>query len=109
MTTRSAPRRLLRASDLWVGEIVSVDAGGCRVLLARLGDRVVAYRDRCPHQGVPLSEGALRETVLTCRAHHYAFDLRTGRCDNPSTLSLEPIAVGVEEDFIVLEPEAADA
>jgi len=96
------PCRLLRSSELWAGEVIAVEAGGCRVLLARIGDRVKAYRDRCPHQGVRLSEGSLAGSILRCRAHCFEFDLATGSCLNPSELTLEPVPISIEDGFIVL-------
>jgi len=104
----ASKRRLLAADDLWSGELVGVDGGGCRVLLARVGGRIVAYRDRCPHQGVRLSEGSLSGSTLTCRAHQFQFDLETGRCKNPRELRLDPLAVELVDGFIVLS-ESQDA
>ncbi len=34
--------------------------------------------DACPHAGVPLSDGTLEGCVITCRAHGWPFDVRTG-------------------------------
>lgn len=104
MTARAAaPLRLLRSSELWEGELVAVEAPGCRVLLARVNDDVKAYRDRCPHQGVRLSEGTLSGSIVTCRAHHFQFDLATGQCANPRELRLETLPIAVENGFIVLQ------
>jgi 3-phenylpropionate/trans-cinnamate dioxygenase ferredoxin subunit len=32
----------------------------------------------CPHAGLPLSEGSLDGCVVTCTAHGWTFDVRTG-------------------------------
>lgn len=40
---------------------------------------VVALRDRCTHRGYPLSEGTLKDDVITCGYHGFCFD-RTGAC-----------------------------
>jgi nitrite reductase/ring-hydroxylating ferredoxin subunit len=40
---------------------------------------VVAFEDRCPHRGTPLSRGTLAGTTLTCAAHTWEFDVRTGQ------------------------------
>ena len=107
MSARAVSRlRLLRTSELWEGELVAVEAPSCRVLLTRVGNDVKAYLDRCPHQGVRLSEGSLSGSIVTCRAHHFEFDLGTGRCLNPRELSLEALPIAIEDDFIVLEPRA---
>jgi toluene monooxygenase system ferredoxin subunit len=103
-----AQLRLLRSSELWEGELVAVEAPGCRLLLARVDDEVKAYRDRCPHQGVRLSEGSLSGSIVTCRAHHFEFDLATGECKNPRELRLEALPVAIDDGFIVLEAEPGD-
>ena len=46
--------------------------------LYRVGDAVHAMEDACPHAGVPLSDGTLDGCVVTCRAHGWPFDVRTG-------------------------------
>jgi phenylpropionate dioxygenase-like ring-hydroxylating dioxygenase large terminal subunit len=47
--------------------------------LARLGGQVVAFRDRCPHRGAPLSEGRAVNDTIQCAYHGYRFDA-DGRC-----------------------------
>jgi nitrite reductase (NADH) small subunit len=34
----------------------------------------------CPHNGGPLAEGLVRDGVVTCPWHWYAYELGTGRC-----------------------------
>ena len=41
-------------------------------------DEIYALEDRCPHQGVPLSDGELRGRTIECRAHGWCFDLASG-------------------------------
>ena len=50
------------------------------VLLFRESDgRVAALYDRCPHRGVPLSQGQVLSHAIECAYHGFQFD-RTGRC-----------------------------
>ncbi len=88
--------RVPEADDLLDGEMCGAVVDGAKVLVARLDGRLYAYDDRCPHLGVALSEGALEGGVITCRAHHYQFDARTGLGVNPRTLCLR--AWRVERD-----------
>ena len=58
-----------------------VRAGSLRVALFRSADGGLhAVDDQCPHEGYPLSKGALVGNVLTCRYHNFKFDVRTGGC-----------------------------
>jgi toluene monooxygenase system ferredoxin subunit len=87
--------------DLWVGDLVGVEVAGHPVLLINLDDEVRAYENRCPHQATPLSEGELDGELLTCYAHLWEFDARTGQGVNPATACLRQYAVRVEDDGTV--------
>ncbi len=51
-----------------------------RIALFAVDGEVYAVDDRCPHEGYPLTQGAVCGTALTCCFHNYKFDLRDGRC-----------------------------
>ena len=53
------------------------------VLLIRLGDEVSAMAPHCPHLGLPLAKGVVRDGTLVCAFHHACFDARTGRQTQP--------------------------
>lgn len=95
--------RLIAESEIWAGELVGVDAQGECILLVRIGERIVAYRDRCPHLGVRLSEGSLAGDVLTCRAHQWQYDIATGRGVNPRDVQLERVEVQICDGWVILE------
>lgn len=88
--------------DLWIGEMKGIAVDGRRVLLVRLEEGVFAYEDRCAHLGVPLSEGTLADGVLTCRAHHYQYDVRTGAGINPKSVRLVSVPFSVRDGRILL-------
>jgi nitrite reductase/ring-hydroxylating ferredoxin subunit len=51
---------------------------GIWIGLYRVDETVYAMEDTCPHAGYPLSEGELDGCVISCRAHGWPFDIRTG-------------------------------
>ncbi|HEY4942901.1 MAG TPA: Rieske (2Fe-2S) protein [Rhizomicrobium sp.] len=61
-----------------------VRRAGKQVLLIASRGKLFAIANRCPHEGYPLSEGTLQESlggpgcVLTCNWHNWKFDLSTG-------------------------------
>jgi len=55
-----------------------VKIGDVAIGLYRIGDSVHAMEDTCPHAGFPLSRGQLEDCVVTCEAHGWPFDVRTG-------------------------------
>lgn len=53
---------------------------GRQVLLLACDGGLFAVSNRCPHEGYPLSEGALgADCVLTCNWHNWKFDLRRAK------------------------------
>lgn len=75
--------RVARLEDLPPGSVRLVDAGGTRVVLARVGDAVYACGEVCAHRGGPLGEGRLSGARLACPWHGWMFDVRTGECTFP--------------------------
>ncbi len=45
----------------------------------RLGEKLFALHNACPHNRVPLSSGIVSDQFLVCRAHGARFDLKTGQ------------------------------
>jgi toluene monooxygenase system ferredoxin subunit len=95
----------LALDDLWDGEMKRVEISGKKILVVRVGDVVHAYADRCAHLGVPLSEGKLEGCVLTCSAHHYTYDVRTGEGINPKRVQLPVFPVRIEDGRIWVDVE----
>jgi toluene monooxygenase system ferredoxin subunit len=98
---------VLSEDELWTGEMRGLTVGGKRVLLLRTADGVFAYEDRCAHLGVPLSQGTLKGTVLTCSAHHYQYDAASGHGINPRGVRLTPLAVRIDGGKIAIDPSPA--
>jgi nitrite reductase/ring-hydroxylating ferredoxin subunit len=73
-----------RLDELAAGCPRLVEAGGKRIVLARVGDAVYALDETCVHQGGPLAEGKLAGTRLACPWHGWMYDVRTGQCLMPT-------------------------
>jgi len=89
--------------ELWIGEMRGIEVEGERLLVVRNEVGVCVFRDRCPHQGYPLSEGTLKGGVLTCRVHHHQFDATSGDGLNPRRPCLSGVASRVEAGRILVE------
>lgn len=89
-------------SDLWDGEMKGYVAEGVRVLLVRL-DGVRAFADRCPHLGLPLSDGELVDGVVICAAHRYEYDGRTGLGVNPRSMCLRGFPCTVRDGLVYVD------
>ncbi len=78
--------------------------GGQKVVVANSGDEYFAVQAQCPHQEIPLCEGMLEGTVLTCHQHLWQWDIRTGEPQGLAEAPLERYEVKVEgEDIMVGE------
>jgi nitrite reductase/ring-hydroxylating ferredoxin subunit len=75
----SAFHPTLPVTDVPPGTPRSVMVAGEPVCLVRIDDGLFAFDDWCPHRGTPLSQGRLQGTTLTCAAHTWEFDVRTGK------------------------------
>lgn len=76
-----------RESDLDESGIVAVRLLGVDWVVARLGGRLVAFVDECPHRGAPLSAGRIVGDDLQCAYHGYTFGV-DGRCTSIPALGL---------------------
>lgn len=70
----------LRTSEVPEGAaaVVTVD-DDLTISVYRVEDAYYAIDDRCPHKGVSLARGTVQDGVVTCPAHHFTVDVRTGR------------------------------
>ncbi|HEY7183485.1 MAG TPA: FAD-dependent oxidoreductase, partial [Blastocatellia bacterium] len=99
-----------RVDELKDGEMKQVDAGGTKVLLARVNGKYHAVGAICPHYGGPLAEGALCGERVICPWHHATFDVRTGDLLEPPAFDALPrYEVKTEgESVIVAVPDEAE-
>ncbi len=67
-------------SSLPEGKGRSVEIGGRRFALFRLGGKFHAIDDTCPHRGAPLGAGWVENGEVFCPMHGWAFDPTTGSC-----------------------------
>lgn len=93
----------LAEAELWIGEMRGVVVDGERLLVVRHEQGTCVYRDRCPHQGHPLSEGTFVDGVLTCRLHRHTFDAASGDGLNPLRPCLHVVASRVEDGRVLVD------
>lgn len=96
-------KTIMRADDLWGGEMVGVRIEGRALLLVNVDGQVRAYEDRCLHLGMPLSRGKLSGPVLVCSAHRWEYDVCTGRGINPEGITLRSFAVQIADGAILVD------
>lgn len=60
------------------GDCLSLSVKKHPIVLFSYNSKVYALDNRCPHMGFPLSQGTLKNGILTCHWHHARFDLHNG-------------------------------
>jgi toluene monooxygenase system ferredoxin subunit len=101
--------RVCTTDDVWEGELMPFDVAGRRIILVNLDQRLRAFDATCPHQEQSLCDGSLEGYVLTCPAHQWQFDVRTGQGVNPTGCRLKSYALKVEAlDVFVDIQQAVD-
>jgi nitrite reductase/ring-hydroxylating ferredoxin subunit len=80
--------RVCDLSDITEGVLKSYAVEGVDVpiLVTRIEGEIVAGTSMCPHEDVPLTRGIIKDGHIVCRAHGYAFDLKTGQCQHDPKL-----------------------
>ncbi len=97
-------QRVCNLDDLWEGEMEAFEVDGQEIVLLHAEGGVVrAVPASCPHQEHPLVEGELDGCILTCNAHLWEFDVRTGKGVNPDDSVLVNFAVKVENEEVYVD------
>jgi 3-phenylpropionate/trans-cinnamate dioxygenase ferredoxin component len=87
------------ADEIPAGAMRAVESGEHAVLIARVGDRLLAVSNVCTHARARLSDGRLdeHECTVECPLHNAVFSLETGEAlEFPADEPIETYAVTVE-------------
>ncbi|CAB3735712.1 Rieske (2Fe-2S) protein [Paraburkholderia rhynchosiae] len=78
-----------RFAELPNGNFKCFDVEGVSLLLCRVGERVFAVANNCPHQNLRMDKAIMQEYEIVCPHHGASFDIRDGRrLDGPSVFPL---------------------
>ena len=77
-----------------------VASEGCAALVTWVDGAAYAVADACPHRATSLSGGLLRDSVVTCPAHLWQYDVRTGARHDTSGEGLATYPVTVTADTV---------
>jgi nitrite reductase/ring-hydroxylating ferredoxin subunit len=88
--------------DLRPGQAKRVAAHGRTVAVFRVGAKVHAIDDACPHRGGPLGKGDVEDGCAVCPLHGWAFDLETGHMKGNPRIRVQTFEVLVREGELFL-------
>jgi nitrite reductase/ring-hydroxylating ferredoxin subunit len=72
-----------RLEELTVDRPHAVVVEDREICVLRTEDEVLAFDDRCPHRGHPLSAAACEPGVLRCALHGWEFSIPEGEAISP--------------------------
>lgn len=84
-----------------VGWLVTVE--GQEIALFRVGERVYALDNDCPHRGAALAYGEVRGETVHCPLHAWPFHLPTGACEEFPGAAVRCHPVQVDGGQVYLE------
>ena len=97
------------ALELQPGRMLYVNVDGLPIALANVDGTLYAFGDTCYHEGGPLSSGVLRDDVVTCPWHGWAYSVRTGKAIIPPVgLRVPTYPVLVEGGMVYVEVDWPD-
>lgn len=65
---------------------LAVEAGGHKLLLAKVAGTFYATQRKCPHLGFNLCRGKVEDRAIVCPLHKARFDLATGEIERDPRL-----------------------
>jgi nitrite reductase/ring-hydroxylating ferredoxin subunit len=95
--------------DVIEGKPKAVRVKGHSIALFNVDGRIHATDNQCPHQGYPLTRGAIRHGVLTCDWHGWSFDLEGGGCFVGGCDDLTTFPVEIRDGEIWLDVNRAES
>ncbi len=102
-------RKVCSVADVPDKDALTVELDGSEIALFRDGDIVWATEGRCPHAFELMSKASLdtMDHTVTCLAHHYCFDLKSGKAVKPTPgiawLKIYPVEIRGDEVFVQFE------
>lgn len=80
-----------------------VDVDGLPIALANVDGTIYAFSDSCRHEGGSLSSGVLRDEIVTCPLHGWAYSVRTGKALIPPVgLRIQTYEVRIDGDDVAI-------
>jgi nitrite reductase (NADH) small subunit len=84
------------------GSTIVEAGGGLKIAVFRVGDRVAAIDNRCPHAGGSLGNGAFDGTTVKCPLHGFRVDVWRGIGNGNKPVRTFPVSVDLGHIIIAV-------
>ena len=103
-------RKVAELTEIPDGEGITVELDGVELALFRDGGQIWCTEGRCPHAFELMSKAVLDRRTVECLAHHYCFDLQTGKAikPTPGIAFLTVYPVKIEGGDVLVQFEASE-
>ena len=104
----TARYRVGALSELTEGEGLRVEVGDLVIAVFRVGTKLHAMGDACPHMGASMAEGFVDGNTVVCPWHGWVFDLDTGTSpfDEEARIPIYKVGVVNGDVFVEVDTEA---
>ena len=92
-----------RLDKLPTGACTAVSVDGTKVALFNVEGTVYATQDACLHQGMSLGGSKLKGHIVTCRAHGWRYNVRTGRALHVPDYGVAIYPMNIEDGTIFVD------
>lgn len=82
--------------------------GGRAIAVRDSAGAIRVFQGTCPHQRRSLADGDLCDDVLTCAAHMWAFDIRSGEGIQGAEADLAEYPTTIEDGQVLVDPSAVE-
>ena len=96
-------QKVASLNDIVQGRSVVVEVSGKEIALFNVSGEIFAISNACPHQGGPLGEGEVEDTVVTCPLHGWRFRLDNGEGLTMPHSKVERFDVKIEGNDILID------
>lgn len=83
--------------DVWEGDKLYKEVNGKPILIVNVEGTLKAFQGWCPHQITSLEHSPIDGCTLTCTAHVWEFDLKTGKGINPKHAKLREFPLELDD------------
>ena len=96
-------KKAAKLTELKEGKGILVELGGLKIGIFRVGDRIFAIDDKCPHRNGSLSDGTCDNAIVSCPLHGWGFDLKTGKSTTMPNVKVTSYTVKTEGEIILVD------
>ena len=89
--------------DIPANEPLIVEIDGSPLALCKIGDKVYALDDCCPHQGASFEGGEIDDGVLICPLHGWRADVCTGQSLEAPSLKIPMYETKIEDGLVYIK------